>query len=98
MNVETTLEMISVDDVDLPSIVGNILDNAFDAVLMNPPEKENCLSFIFSEGKCFISISNNGSEIPKNIKNIFLIISIQPRKAEGKRDTASILLRSWFPG
>ncbi|HHU48520.1 MAG TPA: GHKL domain-containing protein [Clostridiales bacterium] len=88
VNVETTLEMISVDDVDLTSIVGNILDNAFDAVLMNPPEKKKIVSLlIFSEGnKCFISISNNGSEIPeKHKKHIFDYKYSTKEKAEGKR-------------
>jgi len=70
VDVEATLENIAVDDVDLTSIIGNILDNAFEAVLMNPPDKKKIVSLtIFKEdGRCCISISNNGSEIPESHK------------------------------
>ena len=88
VDVVTTLENVSVDDVDLTSIVGNILDNAFDAVLMNPPEKKKIVSLsIFDEdNRCCISISNNGIEIPeKHKKHIFDYKYSTKKKAEGER-------------
>lgn len=74
VDVEASLENILVDDVDLTSIVGNILDNAFDAVLMNPPEKKKIVSLTIyrEDNRCSISISNNGSQIPEaDRKHIF---------------------------
>ena len=88
VNVEATLESIAVDDVDLTSIVGNILDNAFEAVLMNPPEKKKIVSlYIFNEdNRCCISISNNGSAISeKHKKHIFDYKYSTKKKGEGER-------------
>ncbi len=70
VDVETTLENIQVDDVDLTTIVGNIVDNAFDAVRTNPPEKNMIVSLAFYEedDKLQIAISNNGSEITEQHK------------------------------
>ncbi|HHU78625.1 MAG TPA: GHKL domain-containing protein [Clostridiales bacterium] len=88
VDVERTLEDISVDDVDLTTIIGNIVDNAFDAVMMNPPDKKKIVSLsVFEEDdQCCISISNNGSKIPEvHQKHIFEYKYSTKDKLEGER-------------
>jgi len=88
VDIETTLERISVDDVDLTSIVGNIVDNAFDAVSFNPAFKSRIVSLsIYEEnGQCCISISNNGKEIPEaDKKHIFDYKFSTKKKEKGDR-------------
>ncbi len=88
VDTEMTLEGIEVDDVDLTTIVGNIVDNAFDAVEGNPEESKKIVSLdIFEEeGKCYISISNNGPEISDvHKKHIFDYKYSTKSKGEGER-------------
>jgi len=88
VDTEMTLENIAVDDVDLTTIVGNIIDNAFDAVAMNKEEDKKIVSLaIFEEdGECCISISNNGPEISDiHKKHIFDYRYSTKSKAEGER-------------
>ncbi len=88
VDVEATLENIQVDDVDLTNIVGNIVDNAFDAVGMNPPDKNKIVSLSFYEedDKLQIAISNNGSEITEqDKKHIFEYKYSTKNKAVGER-------------
>ena len=88
VDTEMTLEGIEVDDVDLTTIAGNIVDNAFDAVAANPEENKKIVSLdIFEEeGKCCISISNNGPEISDvHKKHIFDYKYSTKGKGEGER-------------
>ena len=88
VDVEATLDNIQVDDVDLTNIVGNIVDNAFDAVGTNPPEKNKIVSLAFYEenDKLQIAISNNGSEITEqHKKRIFEYKYSTKNKAVGER-------------
>lgn len=88
VDVESTLENIHVDDVDLTTIVGNIVDNAFDAVISNPPDKKKIVSLSLYEedDKLHISISNNGSEInEQHKKHIFEYKYSTKNKVAGER-------------
>lgn len=65
---------VEVDDIDLTSVIGNIVDNAFDAVAALSEEKQKVVSiYSFIEGdKYCISIANNGTPIPgSDLKRIF---------------------------
>jgi signal transduction histidine kinase len=88
VETEMTLENIDVDDVDLTTIVGNIIDNAFDAISMNSEEDKKIVSLTIYEqdGKCCISISNNGPQISDiHKKHIFDYKYSTKSKAEGER-------------
>ena len=101
VDIETTLERISVDDVDLTSIVGNIVDNAFDAVSFNPAFKSRIVSLsIYEENvQCCISISNNGKEIPEADKKHIFDYKFPPKKKKKETgDTASLFVKERFPG
>ena len=66
--------MLDVDNVDLTTIVGNIIDNAFDAVLMNQDIMKKIVSLLIYEdnGEICISITNNGPQIlDVHMKRIF---------------------------
>lgn len=71
---DALLSEIDIDDVDLTSIMGNIIDNAFDAVLSNSGKEKSVVSiytYIY-DNKYNISISNNGPAIPpKDLQKIF---------------------------
>ncbi len=88
VDTEMTLENIDVDDVDLTTIVGNIIDNAFDAVSLKEEEEKKIVSFaLFEEdGKCCVSVSNNGPKIPDTHKDhIFDYKYSTKSKAAGER-------------
>lgn len=74
VDFECSLSNMDIDDVDLTTVVGNIIDNAFDAVSSNPGDKEKIVS-VYTYKYCenyFITVSNNGEMIPKeNLKRIF---------------------------
>lgn len=70
VDLDAPLCCVDIDDTDLISILGNIIDNAFDAINLLPPEKQGIVSIhSFIDGEKFlISISNNGPKIPENIQ------------------------------
>lgn len=88
VDTELTLENIDVDDVDLTTIVGNIIDNAFDAVSLKGENEKKIVSFALYEedGKCCVSVSNNGPQISDTHKeHIFEYKYSTKSKAEGER-------------
>ncbi|NLA85107.1 MAG: GHKL domain-containing protein [Clostridiales bacterium] len=96
VDVETTLKDIQVDDVDLTTIVGNIIDNAFEAVVMNPPERKKIVSLLIyrENNKCIIAIANNGEEIHEvHKKHIFEYKYSTKSKAEGERGYGLFIVR-----
>jgi sensor histidine kinase regulating citrate/malate metabolism len=63
------LDEVDIDEINLTSTIGNIIDNAFDAVLSDTQkDKEKIVSlYAYSEEDRYcISISNNGPMIPEN--------------------------------
>ncbi|MDP4094523.1 MAG: ATP-binding protein [Bacillota bacterium] len=74
VDFESPLSSINIDEIDFTSIIGNILDNAIDAVLLNSPEKKKIISvYAYKEAdNYFIAVSNNGPQIFENdLKRIF---------------------------
>ena len=68
------LKDLSISDCDITSIIGNIIDNAFDAVLMSDRDEAGRVSISTYEDGLFynLSISNNGPAIAdKDIGRIF---------------------------
>ncbi len=71
---DAPLTGVEVDDIDLTSIIGNIVDNAFDAVNAVPDGRKKVVSiYSFIEGEKYcISIANNGEPIPSSdLRRIF---------------------------
>lgn len=71
VDLDFPLTGFDVDDVDLTSIIGNIVDNAFDAIIMDESrvdtDRKRVSIYTYSQNdKCYISISNNGPRIPEN--------------------------------
>ena len=96
VDVEMSLSNLHVDDVDLTTIVGNIVDNAFDAVMTNPPDKMKivALSIYAEDNKCYIAVSNNGSEIAEPHKrHIFDYKYSTKNKAAGERGYGLYIVR-----
>lgn len=92
VHFETTYELplsdIDIDDVDLISIIGNIIDNAFDAVAMNEQDIKKIISvYAYKENnKAYISISNNGPKIPDEyLDKIFVNKFTTKSEKEGER-------------
>lgn len=82
------LSDIDIDDVDLISIIGNIIDNAFDAVDMDSQTKQKIVSvYTYTESnKAYISISNNGPKIPNShLNKIFMNKFSTKSEKEGER-------------
>lgn len=75
VNFESMLDGIKVDNVDLISIISNVLDNAFEAITLskNPIERPIVSLWTYiEEDKYIISISNNGPKIKnENLEKIF---------------------------
>lgn len=66
VDFEALLDQVTIDSFDLISIMGNIIDNAFEAVLLNPEHEKRIVSITsyMEEGNYYLSISNNGPVIP----------------------------------
>ncbi|SHK02644.1 Histidine kinase-, DNA gyrase B-, and HSP90-like ATPase [Geosporobacter subterraneus DSM 17957] len=74
VDFEEPLNRISLNEYDLISIIGNIVDNAFDAVLSIPDNEQKIVSICtyIEEDDYYLSIANNGPPIPpENIDKIF---------------------------
>lgn len=69
VHFETELSKLCIDPVELTSVLGNILDNAMDAVSSRGQEFKGIIALYAyeEEGYMFLSISNNG--IPISIEN-----------------------------
>lgn len=74
VTIDEPIDSVNISDIALTSIVGNIVDNAFDA-LSNDVDKNNkfvSIHAFFENQKLCLSISNNGPKIlEKNMKKIF---------------------------
>jgi two-component system, LytTR family, sensor histidine kinase AgrC len=81
------LSGIDIDDVDLVGIIGNIIDNAFDAVMGSQNTKKTVSFCTYSENnKAYISVSNNGPKIPESIMNKIFISKFSTKsEKEGER-------------
>lgn len=89
VDFDTPLDVVDIDEINLTSIIGNIVDNAFDAVLSDvhsDMEKIVSLYAYSEEDRYCISISNNGPRIPENnLKKIFENKFSTKAKYEGER-------------
>lgn len=88
VDTEASLNGLSLDDVDLTTMVGNIINNAFDAVSLNPPDKKGIVSLlIYKENdRVYISITNNGPKIPDvHTQHIFSYKYSTKAKTNGER-------------
>lgn len=88
-NFDFALSGIDIDDVDLISIIGNIVDNAFDAVTMESHETKQrivCIKTFIKNNWACISISNNGPKIPDiHLNKIFSNNFSTKSEIEGER-------------
>ncbi|MBS4540135.1 GHKL domain-containing protein [Clostridium sp. D2Q-11] len=75
VNFEISIDKLSINDTDLISIISNILDNSFEAILFSDSIIESpIVSFwtYLENDKYIISITNNGPKISEsNLKKIF---------------------------
>lgn len=75
VNFESMLTNIKVDNVDLISIISNVLDNAFEAITLSEKSIQRPIVSLWSyveNTKYIISISNNGPQIKnENLEKIF---------------------------
>jgi sensor histidine kinase regulating citrate/malate metabolism len=71
VDLDVPFSRVDIDDTDLTSILGNIIDNAFDAITMSAAEKKGIVSIytFIKDEKYQISISNNGPKIPENVRD-----------------------------
>lgn len=70
VRVKSDLAGLRISDTDLTAILGNLIDNAIDAAVLAPSEP-GFISISFDEDpyNYFISVSNSGMEIPKELAN-----------------------------
>ena len=74
VDFEALLDDVMIDSYDLISIMGNIIDNAFTAVLLNPEQEKRIVSVAsyLEDDQYYLSITNNGPVIPKeDLERIF---------------------------
>ncbi|AOT68691.1 sensor histidine kinase [Geosporobacter ferrireducens] len=69
VDFEVPLNFLTLNEYDLITIISNIVDNAFDAVLSDPENEQKIVSICsyIEEGDYCLSISNNGPPIPAEI-------------------------------
>lgn len=75
IDIRAKLDAAAVEDKDLVAILGNIIDNAFDAILSAGDTENKYISIttFIIENSYYISVKNNGPEIPeRNLKKIFM--------------------------
>ena len=74
IDFDAPLSQISIDDIDLTAILGNIIDNALDAISDTPSLQDPVIS-VYShseDGRYYLSISNNAIPISQeHIEKIF---------------------------
>lgn len=77
---------LEISDIDITSIVGNIIDNSFDALKSLKEGTAISSIYTYSEGnKFYISFSNNGEAIPpQTVKKIFLEKFSTKKKKDGQ--------------
>lgn len=69
VNIEAPLQLIEINDNHLTNVLGNIIDNAFEALVKHRGDNEKWVSlysFIDRDHYC-IAISDNACEIPKEV-------------------------------
>jgi sensor histidine kinase regulating citrate/malate metabolism len=69
IEVETNLNMLRVKATDLNTVVGNLVDNAFEAVESLPVDKRTAALRIFETGKHFVFQTINPGFIEKELRN-----------------------------
>ncbi|HHY91344.1 MAG TPA: GHKL domain-containing protein [Clostridiales bacterium] len=69
VNFEELLDQVEIEDYDLISIVSNLIDNAFDAILSEPEHEGKIISVYgyTEEENYYLSVSNNGPVIPAEL-------------------------------
>ncbi|MCR4436463.1 MAG: ATP-binding protein [Clostridiales bacterium] len=68
VDIEDELTYADVDESDLPTIIGNILNNAIEAVMSEPgSHRYIAINTYVEEDNYYISIANNGPAIPEKI-------------------------------
>lgn len=69
VDFEDPLSCLDIEDNDLVRIISNIVDNAFEAVLSKKNKEYNVVSIssYIEDDKYYISISNNGPQIPPEL-------------------------------
>lgn len=85
---ECSLQDFKVNDCDLTSILSNILDNAFDAILMSDDVEKKVISICSYEedNNKILSVANNGPVIqPQDIPKLFLNGYSSKNKESGER-------------
>lgn len=87
IDFDAPLRLLDIDEIDLANIIGNIVDNAFDAVLEIKEGKRVVSLYGYKENDSYkISISNNGPGIPEaSVKKIFEKKFSTKAKGEGER-------------
>lgn len=67
-------EKLSVSDIDLCTIIGNLLDNAMEAVMRQPQESEKFIRIFIGilKEQLYISVYNSTSGVIKNSKNQYV--------------------------
>ena len=70
--VDSNLDGLNVKPLDLITVVGNLLDNAFEAAEQLPQEKRNVVFKVFETSKYFVFQTINSGYLPKELqKRIF---------------------------
>jgi len=66
---EELLDQVEIEDYDLISIVSNLIDNAFDAILSEPEHEGKIISVYgyIEDEDYYLSVSNNGPIIPAEL-------------------------------
>ena len=74
VDFEAPLSMLQIDDIHLTSIISNIIDNAFDAMLNDTDTRPRVVSVCtyIEDNQFLLSISNTGPKIPQeNLERLF---------------------------
>ncbi|MBU3153927.1 sensor histidine kinase, partial [Clostridium estertheticum] len=69
--IDESFNLLKIREDELISIISNIIDNAFEALMLKALDenKEISINTFLDDNKFCIQISNNGNDIPKEIIN-----------------------------
>lgn len=65
-SIKCSLSKLKINSWDLCSLLGNLLDNAFEAVKKEKHEKLVSLNIDYLNGRYIMKVSNNGVKVPKD--------------------------------